>query len=132
MRARFVTARAALQLQERAAQERLITGCSSSERWSLGSPRWDWLEVIPRSVRESRVPESAQPCRLNACPLEADADEDPRELQDVAADRTEDVERLRGLADVYLKQTPPWGETPTREIGELELNQLRALGYAIP
>ena len=61
-----------------------------------------------------------------------DADEDPRELQDVAADRTEDVERLRGLADVYLKQTPPWGETPTREIGELELNQLRALGYAIP
>jgi hypothetical protein len=27
---------------------------------------------------------------------------------------------------------PPWGESPTREIEELELNQLRALGYAIP
>jgi len=27
---------------------------------------------------------------------------------------------------------PPWGETPTRELGELELNQLRALGYALP
>ena len=27
---------------------------------------------------------------------------------------------------------PLWGDAPTREIGELELNQLRALGYAVP
>jgi hypothetical protein len=31
-----------------------------------------------------------------------------------------------------METQPPWGEAPTREIDQLELNQLRALGYAIP
>jgi hypothetical protein len=31
-----------------------------------------------------------------------------------------------------LESKPPWGQAPKREIGELELNHLRALGYAIP
>ena len=42
------------------------------------------------------------------------------------------MERLRSVAEAYLETTPAWGDAPTREIGELELNQLRALGYAIP
>jgi hypothetical protein len=30
-------------------------------------------------------------------------------------------------------ETPPaWGKVPTRDVDEFELNQLRALGYAIP
>jgi len=61
-----------------------------------------------------------------------DARADPEELDDLADERPEDLARLRELADGYLDASPPWGESPTREIGELELNQLRALGYAIP
>jgi hypothetical protein len=39
---------------------------------------------------------------------------------------------LRGVADAYLELEPAWETTPTRELGELERNQLRALGYSIP
>ena len=38
--------------------------------------------------------------------------------------------RYEGLG--YLEGQPVWGEAPTREISELELNHLRALGYAMP
>jgi hypothetical protein len=61
-----------------------------------------------------------------------DASRDPGELEDRAAADPETLKRLRAAADRYLEQKPPWGETPTRELDELELNQLRALGYAIP
>ena len=61
-----------------------------------------------------------------------DADADPAELSDRAAEDPESLARLRSTADAYLESTPPWGESPRREIDELELNQLRALGYAIP
>jgi arylsulfatase A-like enzyme len=61
-----------------------------------------------------------------------DARSDPRELEDRAAEDPEALARLRELADAYLEAVPPWGEAPTREIDELELNQLRALGYAVP
>ncbi|MFP6622914.1 MAG: sulfatase [Myxococcota bacterium] len=61
-----------------------------------------------------------------------DARVDPDELDDRAQEMPEELARLRGLADAYLQTRPPWGESPTREIEELELNQLRALGYAIP
>lgn len=61
-----------------------------------------------------------------------DAEADPRELQNQVEREPELLERLRERADSELEQTPPWGESPRREVGELELNQLRALGYAIP
>jgi arylsulfatase A-like enzyme len=61
-----------------------------------------------------------------------DASADPAELENRASEHPEELARLRGIADAYLAEKPPWGESPTREIGELELNQLRALGYAIP
>ena len=47
-------------------------------------------------------------------------------------DAPEVLARLREVADEYLEESPAWGDAPTREIDELELNQLRALGYAIP
>jgi len=61
-----------------------------------------------------------------------DARGDPRELRDRAAEEPETLERLRALADEYLEMQPSWGEAPTREISELELNLLRALGYRLP
>ena len=42
------------------------------------------------------------------------------------------LERLGQAADAYLAEEPRWGEAPTRELDELELNLLRALGYALP
>jgi arylsulfatase A-like enzyme len=61
-----------------------------------------------------------------------DASGDPRELRNRALEDPETLERLAGVADAYLELRPDWGEAPTREIGELELNHLRALGYAVP
>jgi arylsulfatase A-like enzyme len=61
-----------------------------------------------------------------------DASDDPRELHDRSEENPETLERLRAVADAYSEEKPPWGETPTREIDELELNLLRALGYKVP
>jgi len=61
-----------------------------------------------------------------------DATDDPGELENRARDNPEELERLRGAAEAYLENQPYWGKAPTREIDEMELNQLRALGYAIP
>lgn len=81
-----------------------------------------------RYVRRNAAATSDQP------PAEElfDAASDPKELEDVLESQPEVAERLRDLADTQLESKPPWGEAPKREIGELELNQLRALGYAIP
>jgi arylsulfatase A-like enzyme len=61
-----------------------------------------------------------------------DARDDPRELRDRTAEEPETLERLRAAADDYYETEPSWGEAPTREISELELNLLRALGYELP
>ena len=60
-----------------------------------------------------------------------DAAIDPAELENLAEERPEVVSRLRAIADERLADEPPWGEAPRRDINELELNQLRALGYQI-
>jgi hypothetical protein len=61
-----------------------------------------------------------------------DSARDPSELSDLAATEPETLARLREIGAVYLEAKPPWGDAPKREIGEMELNQLRALGYALP
>jgi arylsulfatase len=61
-----------------------------------------------------------------------DIEGDPLEVQDRAAEHPDDVARLRALADDYLARPPRWGAAPRRDIEEFELNQLRALGYAVP
>ncbi len=60
-----------------------------------------------------------------------DATDDAREVRDWAATDPATLERLRAIADEYYQRKPDWGESPTREIDELELNLLRALGYKI-
>jgi arylsulfatase A-like enzyme len=61
-----------------------------------------------------------------------DAAEDPLELRDRASLDPEALERLGAVAEEYLATEPLWGEPPTRELDEIELNLLRALGYALP
>ncbi len=62
-----------------------------------------------------------------------DADADARELDNRLAEEPAVAERLRGEADRYLASRPVWeGETQPLELDELQLNQLRALAYAVP
>jgi arylsulfatase A-like enzyme len=62
-----------------------------------------------------------------------DASADPREPIDVIDEQAEVAERLRKLADEYLDAKPPWSEeVETLELDEMQLNQLRALGYKVP
>jgi arylsulfatase A-like enzyme len=61
-----------------------------------------------------------------------DAERDADELTNRLDDEPEVVQRLRGEADRYLASRPTWDETKPLELDELQLNQLRALGYAVP
>jgi arylsulfatase A-like enzyme len=62
-----------------------------------------------------------------------DAGRDPLEREDVLAVEPEVAGRLREIAEGYLEAQPPWTDgTPTLELDEIQLNQLRALGYAVP
>jgi arylsulfatase A-like enzyme len=58
---------------------------------------------------------------------------DPQAVENqLDADR-EVAARLRGIADDYLKSKPPWQDSsPRLELDEMQLNQLRALGYKLP
>ena len=58
-----------------------------------------------------------------------DASADKSELEDVAGSRPQVLEGLRAAADLEVSREPVWGAPEVREINELELNQLRALGY---
>ena len=62
-----------------------------------------------------------------------DSWEDPLEQRNLAGEQSEVLEALNERASAYLQSDPPpWGEeTPTVEIDELQLNQLRALGYGV-
>lgn len=57
---------------------------------------------------------------------------DASEQRDLKDEEPEVAERLGELATEYIEQQPLWGKAPTKELDELELNQLRALGYALP
>ncbi len=58
---------------------------------------------------------------------------DEAELVDLFANRPDDAARLRDQAEGYLAAEPPWGaDTRKLELNEIQLNQLRALGYQLP
>ncbi len=59
--------------------------------------------------------------------------EDPLEQRNLAGEQPEVLEALNEKASAHLQSDPPpWGEeTPTVEIDELQMNQLRALGYGV-
>jgi arylsulfatase A-like enzyme len=58
---------------------------------------------------------------------------DPREQRNIAGEQPEVTEALKERAVGYLNSPPPpWGEdAPSVEIDEMQLNQLRALGYGV-
>ena len=62
-----------------------------------------------------------------------DKGEDPGEQQDLAEEQPELMEALNAKAGAYLRsRPPPWGgDAPSVEIDEMQLNQLRALGYGV-
>ncbi|MCP5042345.1 MAG: sulfatase [bacterium] len=58
---------------------------------------------------------------------------DAAELSNVIEAEPEVAQQLREEIDRYLGTEPPWGgELETLEMDEMQLNQLRALGYKIP
>ncbi|MBC8341219.1 MAG: sulfatase [Proteobacteria bacterium] len=62
-----------------------------------------------------------------------DAGSDAAELRNIIEAQPEIAAKLKAEIDQYLTQTPPWGtDTETIEMDEMQLNQLRALGYKIP
>jgi hypothetical protein len=63
-----------------------------------------------------------------------DATEDPLERVNVLEEQPEVAAKLRAIADEYMSSEPaPWGVgAVTVEMSEMEANQLRALGYAVP
>jgi arylsulfatase A-like enzyme len=58
---------------------------------------------------------------------------DPREQHNISREQPEVTETLTERAVGYLKSPPPpWGEdAPDVEIDEMQMNQLRALGYGV-
>jgi arylsulfatase A-like enzyme len=62
-----------------------------------------------------------------------DKSQDPWEQRDLAADRPGVTAKLNELAVGYLDSPPPpWGDdAPVIEIDEMQMNQLRALGYGV-
>ena len=85
------------------------------------------VAVRDGKLRYVRVPDDPKPLEQLF-----DIDGDPKEIADRASERPDDVARLRAIADGYLATSPHWGAAPRREIEDFELNQLRALGYAVP
>ena len=57
---------------------------------------------------------------------------DPGEQRDLRADRPDETARLRAIAAGHLQGKPAWGTAPQLELDEMELNNLRALGYKLP
>ena len=62
-----------------------------------------------------------------------DSSTDPWEVTNRAAESPAELQPMVEWIDRYLNDSePPWGvESPTIEVDELRLNQLRALGYRV-
>jgi arylsulfatase A-like enzyme len=62
-----------------------------------------------------------------------DSEADPKELKNLAKQSPEIVEKFRALAKEFANQNVKWADgAPELEIDEMQLNQLRALGYQFP
>lgn len=97
------------------------------QTWGREEAPADTVAVAEGSWRYVRVVQEPAPVEQLF-----DAESDPRELRDRARDEPDKLTHLRAIADAYLQTQVQWGAPPTREVGELELGHLRALGYAVP
>jgi len=80
-----------------------------------GTLRYAWIDQKPAPVEQL-----------------FDSSDDPAEFRNRTAENPEAVKRLSAVAEAYREMKPSWGDVPTRELSELELMHLRALGYAVP
>ncbi len=60
-----------------------------------------------------------------------DASVDPKEMRNLAEEKPEVLAELRERSAGLAEINPEWGAPEVRELNELELNQLRALGYKL-
>jgi arylsulfatase A-like enzyme len=60
-----------------------------------------------------------------------DLSADPREQENIVVDMPELTAQLRERARSHYELPAAWGSTPTVELNEMDLGQLRALGYVI-
>ncbi len=60
-----------------------------------------------------------------------DSRDDPEEQRNRTKELPHELDQLAAVADAYLETEPEWGDVPTRELTELELGHLRALGYVV-
>jgi arylsulfatase A-like enzyme len=100
---------------------------------SWGKPTHDPLPALAVAQGGFRFIHSAT---ADGEPIEQlfDASDDPEESVDVLESAPEVAQALRERAAAFLTPKPtPWGVAPVKvEIDEMQLNQLRALGYVIP
>jgi arylsulfatase A-like enzyme len=62
-----------------------------------------------------------------------DAKRDPKLMENRLDAEPDATAKFRAEVDAYLASAPPWkGEVKPLEMDEMQLNQLRALGYAVP
>lgn len=87
-------------------------------------------EIVSVTDREARVMVHLKDRSKNEF---YDWSSDPGEQQNRFAENSATAREMVERADAYLEAAkPPWGvESPTVEIDELQLNQLRALGYKV-
>jgi len=87
------------------------------------------VSVIEGGYRYVRLPQKDGSYSEELFDLAADS----AELRSVQPEHPEVTERMRAMADGYLEQEPPWSEVaPSLEMDEMQLRQLRALGYKVP
>jgi arylsulfatase A-like enzyme len=94
-----------------------------------------WARELDRSHAHANVSLSSGDHRLlYDGPRTAlyDVTTDPWEQTDIASEHPELFDELRGKAEAYLAALPPWKEgTPRVELDDMQLGQLRALGYGV-
>jgi arylsulfatase A-like enzyme len=98
------------------------------QTWGRGQVKPQPLVAVNRGKWRLIYP-AAQPKQAELFDKEAD----PAEQRNLADEHTEVVADLTAVANSYFEsRPPPWGtDAPTVELDEMEMDQLRALGYGV-
>jgi hypothetical protein len=97
------------------------------QNWGGRAEAREWVSLTDgdsRLIVQADRPDSAEFYDWNT---------DPREVTNRSAEHPPQLQPMLERIDRYRRDSePPWGvESPTIEVDELRLNQLRALGYRV-
>jgi len=93
------------------------------------APSAPTLSLVEEKYRYVRIPKAFGERKEQLFDRENDA----HELTNIGPQNRETLERMSALADTYLESEVFWEEgVPSLELDEIQLNQLRALGYQVP